>query len=150
MAATRTTDAVRALWPARRWWTDGERWDLMAMVDGMLPGLRELRVEEELQDGMYVVRAEAPGIDPAVDADVTVDRGMVHISVERRREHTEDGRRGFRSEFRYGAFTRTLPLPEGCTEADVTATYHDGILEVRVPTSPATSSTAAKVAITRT
>ena len=57
---------------------------------------------------------------------------------------------GYRSEFRYGAFTRTLPLPEGCTEADVTATYHDGILEVRVPTSPATSSTAAKVAITRT
>jgi len=150
MAATKTTEAMRALWPARRWWTDGDRWDLMTMVDGMLPGLRELRVEEEMEDGMYVVRAEAPGIDPDKDADVTVDRGMVHISVERHREHVEEGRRGFRSEFRYGAFSRTLPLPEGCSEADVIASYHDGILEVRVPAAPAAVSAAAKVPIART
>ena len=38
------------------------------------------------------------------------------------------------SEFRYGAFTRVLPLPPGASETDVTATYADGILEVRVPT----------------
>lgn len=38
-----------------------------------------------------------------------------------------------RRELRYGSFARTLPLPEAVSEADITATYKDGILEVRVP-----------------
>ena len=32
----------------------------------------------------------------------------------------------------YGSFARTLPLPDGAREKDVTATYYDGILEVRL------------------
>jgi len=30
-------------------------------------------------------------------------------------------------------FERTLPLPAGVSDGDVTATYKDGILEVRMP-----------------
>jgi Hsp20/alpha crystallin family len=40
---------------------------------------------------------------------------------------------GGRSEFRYGSFVRQLPLPADATEADVTARYTDGILEVAFP-----------------
>ena len=30
-------------------------------------------------------------------------------------------------------FSRSLPLPEGVTEADIAATYKDGVLEIRIP-----------------
>jgi HSP20 family protein len=40
---------------------------------------------------------------------------------------------GYRSEFHYGRLARSIRLPEGATEAEVTASYKDGILEVRVP-----------------
>ena len=50
---------------------------------------------------------------------------------EERQEEKEKG--GYRTEFRYGSFSRTLRLPEGATADDVKATYTDGVLEVRVP-----------------
>jgi HSP20 family protein len=39
----------------------------------------------------------------------------------------------YRSEFRYGSFVRNIRLPEGTKDEDITATYKDGILEIRVP-----------------
>jgi HSP20 family protein len=42
-----------------------------------------------------------------------------------------------RHEVRCGSFSRTLPLPEGVTDADISANYKDGILEIRVPTPKA-------------
>ena len=33
----------------------------------------------------------------------------------------------------YGAFMRTVPLPEGVNPSDIRATYENGILEVVVP-----------------
>ncbi|PRC46636.1 heat-shock protein Hsp20, partial [Mycobacterium sp. ITM-2017-0098] len=42
---------------------------------------------------------------------------------------------GGRSEFTYGSFTRTLPLPDGADEDDVNAVYDRGILTVSVPLS---------------
>jgi HSP20 family protein len=62
-------------------------------------------------------------------------------------EHEEEGR--YRSEFRYGSLVRRLPLPAGASEDDVTATYRDGILEIRVPIAAA-AETVARVPITRT
>ena len=34
---------------------------------------------------------------------------------------------------RYGSLSRSLPLPQSGTEADITATYKDGVLEIRIP-----------------
>ena len=39
----------------------------------------------------------------------------------------------YRSEIRYGAFSRSLQLPTGATEKDIDATYKAGVLELRVP-----------------
>ena len=38
-----------------------------------------------------------------------------------------------RREVRYGSVSRSLPLPEGVTEADITASCKDGVLEIRIP-----------------
>jgi HSP20 family protein len=92
-----------------------------------------IAVEELEEEGMHVVRAELPGIDPERDVEVTVADGMLHIRAERRREETTEREHFFREEIRYGSLSRTLPLPPGCGETDVSADYTDGILTVRVP-----------------
>lgn len=107
-----------------------------------------MKVEEFEEDGYVVVRAEMPGIDPDKDVDISIADGTLHVRAERREENRTEDTKGYRSEFRYGSFSRSIPLPPGATDDDVKATYTDGILEVRVPV-PAESATATKVPIVR-
>jgi len=87
-----------------------------------------IRVEDFIEEDHYVVRAELTGIDPEKDLEVTVGAGYLTIHAERH-DKTEGKHR---SEFRYGAFTRSLQLPGNASEDDVKASYHDGILTVSV------------------
>jgi HSP20 family protein len=97
------------------------------------PGHELIEVDEFRAGDMEVIRAELPGIDPDKDVELAVADGMLRIKAERRvEENSEDG--GYvRHELRYGSFVRTLPLPEGASNSDITASYRNGILEVRVP-----------------
>jgi HSP20 family protein len=89
---------------------------------------------DEYRDGQtQVIRAELPGIDPDKDVELTVSDGMLRINAERRVEKDTEDKGYTRHELRYGRFTRMLPLPDGATESDISASYKDGILEVRVP-----------------
>lgn len=92
-----------------------------------------IRLEEDLDDGHYVIRAELPGIDPAKDVDITVCDGRLTIKAERSEKKEASGR----SEFSYGSFTRTVTLPSGAEADDIKATYDNGILTVdmKVPES---------------
>lgn len=128
-------------WPAVTW-PSLSRW-----FDTAFSGGDTMKVEEFREGDALVVRAELPGIDPEKDVDVTVSNGMLRIHGERREETKSEDKGGYRSEFRYGAFTRVLPLPAGAGEADVKATYVDGILEVRVPVD-AERAAAKKVQVT--
>jgi HSP20 family protein len=99
----------------------------------LLGGGDTMRVEEFREDGSLVVRVEVPDVDPEKDIEVTVDRDRLCIRVERTQRSEDRDKHGYRSEFRYGSFSRTLQLPAGTSEQDVQATYRDGILEVRLP-----------------
>jgi HSP20 family protein len=85
-----------------------------------------MRVEDYLQDGRYVLRAELPGIDPESDLEVTADHGNLTIKAERK----EQAAGKHRSEFRYGTFTRSVALPDGADAEHIQATYDSGILEI--------------------
>jgi HSP20 family protein len=109
-----------------------------------------IRVDEFRDDKTQVVRAELAGIDPDKDVAITVSDGMLRINAQRRvQEKTED--KGYtRHELRYGSFSRSLPLPEGASESDISATYKDGILEIRVPVAePPAVAEPTKIAITK-
>ena len=96
-------------------------------------GSSAIRVEEVVDGNTLVVRAELPGIDPEKDVDVTVTDGVLSIRAERQEKAEHQDKDSYRSEFRYGSFDRRLPLPSGVQQADVTASYKDGVLEVRAP-----------------
>ncbi len=92
-----------------------------------------MRIEEFADDGHLIVRAELPGVDPDKDIEIVVEAGMLTIRGERRSETKTEKKGEHFSEMQYGSFSRTIALPEGIGEQDVTATYRDGILEVRLP-----------------
>ncbi len=90
---------------------------------------RVLRLEDEMKQGVYEVRAELPGIDPSESIQVTVHDGQLTIKAERTQTSESNGH----SEFSYGSFVRTVPLPAGADEDEIHATYDRGILTVEVP-----------------
>jgi HSP20 family protein len=125
--------------------------DLKTWFEGFrFPVFEEIRVEEFVRDDQLVIRAEAPGVDPDRDIEITVDEGMLTVSVERREETTEETEGRKRSEFRYGSFRRMLPIPKGVDEHMVTATYTDGILEVVVPMPKEEATPVTRIPVTKT
>lgn len=97
---------------------------------GLRPTLdtRLMRLEDEIKDGHYEVRAEIPGVDPAKDIDITLRDGQLTVKAERSEHKEFNGR----SEFSYGSFVRTVSLPPGADEDDVKARYDKGILTVSI------------------
>ena len=103
--------------------------------DGLLDLMNDtaIRVEEFELDKNFVIRAEAPGIDPDKDVELSMSDGVLRLMVHRQKESRATDARHYRSEFHYGSFTRLIVLPAGASEDDIKATYEGGILEVRVP-----------------
>jgi len=121
----RTFERMFDMWPSSRWpMTTFREW----LPDSFI------KVDEFRQDGSLVIRAELPGIDPDKDVELTVSDGTLHITAERHQEEKVEKEGYVRQELQYGSFERALPLPEGVSESEVTASYKDGILEIRVPT----------------
>ncbi|MFE7548729.1 Hsp20/alpha crystallin family protein [Streptomyces gardneri] len=100
-----------------------------------LPGWRpgsaahSIPVEVTGGDGVYILRAELPGMDPDDDIGITVDDNLITVSAE----HSESEEDKEHSEFRYGSFRRTVRLPATIPADDVEAAYTDGILTIRIP-----------------
>ncbi|GAA2758463.1 Hsp20/alpha crystallin family protein [Actinopolymorpha rutila] len=90
--------------------------------------VRGMRVEQFVDDGTYVVRAELPGMDPE-DIKIEVDNSILTIRGERREERHDRGS----TEFHYGLFERRVMLPDGADESEISARYDAGVLEVSVP-----------------
>ncbi len=131
-------------------WPDlfgGRVFDMPDMWKDLLEG-SDMKVEEFRDGDTLVVRAEMPGIDPDDDVEITVSDNMLHLRAERRSESKTEDKKGYRSEFRYGSFSRVVRLPAGASEDDVEASYNDGILEVRIPVDES-SNGARKIPISR-
>jgi HSP20 family protein len=93
----------------------------------------DMPVEEYVEDGHLVVRAEIPGIDPDTDMDLDLDGDRLRIRVRRRQPDNADDQHIYRSEIRYGSFSRTLSLPVDVQPDEAQAAYKDGILTIRWP-----------------
>jgi HSP20 family protein len=83
-------------------------------------------------DDHFVLKADLPGLTDE-DVKIDVEGDVLTISGERKSEQ-EDKRDGYvRVERSYGAFRRSLTLPEGVDPEAVTASFDRGVLEVRIP-----------------
>ncbi|HUO39016.1 MAG TPA: Hsp20/alpha crystallin family protein [Mycobacterium sp.] len=115
----------RRLWADVFDWFSG--WPFWGRIGGTVDS-QVMPLEDEMIDGRYEIRAQIPGVDPVRDIEITVHGGFLTIRAERA-EKAESKRR---SEFPYGSFARTVPLPAGADDDDIKATYDKGILTVSV------------------
>ena len=84
-------------------------------------------------EGDVVLRFDVPGIDPD-SIEVTVDRGVLSVSVTRSDERTENGSEKFVVRERTtGTVTRRVRLSENLNAEAVEADYRNGVLQVRIP-----------------
>jgi HSP20 family protein len=113
-----------------------------------VPTGASIKLEEFVDDDQMVVKAELPGIDPEKDVEITVDDGVLTISAQRRSDKSEKSDKGYRTEFHYGSLVRQIRLPKGVSADAVSATYRDGVLEIRMP-KPSEEPTARRVQIER-
>ena len=102
--------------------------------------------EMEESEGKIHLKVEVPGMD-ADDLDIRVMKEAVVISGERKSESTSERDGQKRSEFRYGSFSRTIPLPEPVDNGSVEAEYKDGILTLDLPKVEDNSNKSVKVSL---
>ena len=80
----------------------------------------------------YVLRADLPGLSDG-DVNVQLEANVLTISGERKAEHEDQQEGYYRLERAFGAFSRSLTLPDGVDPDGVQAHFDRGVLEIRIP-----------------
>jgi HSP20 family protein len=80
----------------------------------------------------YVLRADLPGLSER-HVNVQLEDNVLTISGERKAEHEDQHEGYYRLERAFGAFSRSLTLPDGVDPDGVQAHFDRGVLEIRVP-----------------
>jgi HSP20 family protein len=80
----------------------------------------------------FVLRADLPGMSEE-DVSIEFEDGTLTVSGERKSEHEEEKEGFHRVERSFGAFSRSLTLPQGVDADAVTASFDRGVLEIRIP-----------------
>lgn len=88
-------------------------------------------------DGDLIVRCEVPGVHRD-HVSVSVSNGLLTISGYRDSELDESKVTYYARERVYGAFRRSMLLPEGVDGSAIEASFHNGLLEVTVHGGAAT------------
>jgi len=102
--------------------------------------LHDLRGEGEMNPHVdiyavgneVVMKAELPGMKRD-DIKVSLVENNIIISGEKKTEDKVERKDYLRLERSYGSFSRTIHLPEGCFTEKLSASFKDGVLEIRVP-----------------
>jgi HSP20 family protein len=111
--------------------------DMSRWMNGLLEGpgqttqswVPAVDVWETEQELVYAF--DLPGI-PEDKISVEFEDGALTLSAERAREHEIADDRFYRFERRFGTFTRSIGLPQGIAQEDISADYKNGVLEVHV------------------
>lgn len=89
-------------------------------------------IELSETDGEVVVKASLPGVKPE-DVDISVNDGILTVKGEKKSDDKAEGENFYRREIRYGAFSRSIPLPALVNYDKAEAAFADGVLTVTLP-----------------
>lgn len=109
----------------------------------------EPKIELKENEKEVVVRAEVPGLSESdIDLEISSD-GYMTLSGEKKEQKEEYHKGKYFSEFSYGSFSRTIPLPYDLKYDDAKADFENGVLTVVVPKSEPAVSNKKKIAINK-
>ncbi|OGH66260.1 MAG: hypothetical protein A3B90_02275 [Candidatus Magasanikbacteria bacterium RIFCSPHIGHO2_02_FULL_41_13] len=123
-------------------WTPS--WDPFQEMEDMMKNVMPVSNNGQMQKGFIpaldvyetkdavVVETPLAGVDPK-DVSVSVEKGVLTISGESKKEHEVEEKNYYRKEVRSGTFYRQVPLPVAVDEDNVVASFEDGILKINCP-----------------
>jgi len=98
-------------------------------------GLTVPKVDITESEDEYHVHAEIPGVSKD-DVTVEFERGVLAIRGEKKSQHDEKTEKGHRRECSYGAFSRSISLPNDANAEQITAEFKNGVLDIAIKKSP--------------
>jgi HSP20 family protein len=99
----------------------------------MLPAIRgEFRVDVKEHDDEIIVAADLPGVEKEDVSIAVVDPRTLRIAFSRSAETEEKEEGYFVRERTYGSMDRVVRLPSDVADEGATATFKNGVLEVRL------------------
>lgn len=121
----------RAMWatnPQKAMWADDESRSDLPAIGGF--GGRGLNASIESDDEGYLVYADLPGFEKD-ELSLRFDDGI--LTVEAAHEEGDESETGVHHRSRH--VHETLSIPGDVLEEEISATYRNGVLEVRLPTA---------------
>ena len=104
-------------------WSSGTLLD----TDWFKPSLDVASDEKE-----YSIKVELPGIE-VNNITIEYTDNTLKIKGEKRQEKEEKEKDFYRIERSYGSFQRILDVPEDANTDDITSSYKDGVLSIKIP-----------------
>ena len=108
---------------AREMW---DTWRPFTLEYSMVPHTDIYEEKDQL-----VMKTELPGIDKK-ELDVTLEGGRLTIKAEKKEEVKEDATHNTRERY-YGQYFSSVTLPYPVKEGEISATFDNGVLELRLP-----------------
>lgn len=123
-------------------------WDPFAEMDDVfsrLPALSEAQkgfvpaMDIYQTDKAVMVETPLAGVRPE-DVNISVEKGVLTVSGESKKEHEVDEKNYYRKEIRSGSFFRQVALPAPVVEDKVSAEFSEGVLKITCPKAAPTQT----------
>lgn len=115
-----------------------DSWQPFKLEQGLVPHTDIYEEKDQL-----VMKTELPGIDRK-DLDISLEGDRLTVKAEKKEEVTDEATHHTRERY-YGRYFRSVKLPYPVKEAKISATFDNGVLEIRLPKAEAVK--AKKIAI---
>ena len=116
----------------------GRRWRDVPGLTSWTAEMWAPEVDVFQKDDQLFIKADLPGLTRN-DIKVDITDEAVTIQGERKSEHEEKREGYYQGERRHGSFSRVIPLPGGAMADQAKATFRDGVLEISMPSPPAST-----------
>lgn len=103
------------------------------------------RVDVTQHKNDLVIRVDLPGVDKN-DVKINVGEDAITIHGERHRAQEEERDGVYRTERSYGVFYRSVALPAGAITDQASASFTNGVLEIRMPAAPSAEGRSLEIA----
>jgi len=110
------------------------------------PQVGVLPIDVVEQEGTLKIRAAVPGIDPN-ELEIQIEKNVLTIRGEVKHEAENSETKVYRREVSYGAFSRSVRLPENLDLNNVQADFKNGIVTISLPRIPEEKPKAIKINI---
>lgn len=131
-------------------------WDPFAELDETMrlpainPALKAFIPPVDIYENDKAVVVEAPlaGMRPE-DVSVSVEKGVLTLKGETKKEHEVEEKNYYRKEVRSGSFYREIALPAPVLDDKTSAEFKDGILKITCPKTTVSKTKKIDVKITK-